>query len=185
MMWRKMVSLILMVMLIPICFPIAIVQLMVFGKVFFRQIRIGKNEKPFRIYKFQTLRSRQSGESDVDRLMTWGYWLRRFSLDEIPQLINIFKGEMAFIGPRPLLPEYLELYNSEQRLRHKVLPGLTGWAQVHGRNALSWHDQFKLDIWYVENNNLLIDLKILVLTMGRFFSRGKESTLREAFNGEN
>ena len=139
------------------------------GKPFFFQLRPGKNEKLFSIIKFKTMSNEKNSDgslkSEADRLTYFGRLIRKTSLDEIPQLINVLKGEMSIIGPRPLLPEYLPLYNKAQKKRHNIRPGITGWAQVNGRNAISWKKKFELDVWYVRNQSLLLDLKILILTM--------------------
>ncbi len=148
----------------------------------FRQTRIGKSDQPIIIYKFRTFSSDTPG-SGVSLL---GNLLRKSSLDELPQLFNIIKGEMSFVGPRPLLPEYLPLYTANQRRRHLVKPGITGWAQVKGRNALSWTEQFELDVWYVENRSIGLDLRILVLTAFRLLKPGlSEVQIRQPFNGKN
>lgn len=139
------------------------------GKPFFFQTRPGKNAKLFKIIKFKTMNDKcdQKGELLPDhlRLTAIGSFVRRTSLDEIPQLLNVLKGDMSLIGPRPLLPEYLPLYNAEQNRRHEVKPGITGWAQVNGRNAIGWREKFELDVWYVDNVSFLLDLKILGLTL--------------------
>jgi lipopolysaccharide/colanic/teichoic acid biosynthesis glycosyltransferase len=139
------------------------------GKPFFIQTRPGKNEQLFNIIKFKTMNDKkdQNGNllSDGKRLTTIGKIVRKTSLDEIPQLINVLKGEMSLIGPRPLLPEYLALYNSEQKKRHLVKPGITGWAQINGRNAISWEDKFKFDVWYVDNISFLTDINIIFKTI--------------------
>lgn len=136
---------------------------------FFFQKRPGREEKIFKLIKFKTMTNDidRDGKllSDEVRLTKIGIFIRKTSLDEIPQLINVLKGEMSFIGPRPLLVEYLPLYNIEQKKRHKVKPGITGWAQVNGRNAISWEKRFEYDVWYVENMSFLLDLKILFLTL--------------------
>lgn len=143
------------------------------GKPLFFQKRPGKNEKIFKVIKFKTMNDKKNNEGnflpDVERLTKVGQFVRKISLDEIPQLINVIKGDMSLIGPRPLLPEYLPLYNSEQKKRHKVRPGITGWAQVNGRNAISWQQKFKYDVWYVENRSFLLDLKIILLTIKKVF----------------
>ena len=139
------------------------------GAVFFTQNRPGKGSKIFKVIKFKTM----TDETDIDgkllpdeyRLTLFGKLVRKLSLDELPQLLNVLKGDMSIVGPRPLLSEYLPLYSSEQRRRHNVRPGITGWAQVNGRNAISWEEKFKLDIWYVDNQSFLLDLKILFLTV--------------------
>lgn len=138
-------------------------RLIIGSPIFFRQERAGLNGQPFKIIKFRTMR--QGGGSDDERLVPWGRFLRRTSLDELPQLINVLKGEMSLVGPRPLLVEYLPLYSEEQSHRHDVLPGITGWAQVNGRNAISWEEKFQLDVWYVKNLSFTVDLKILIRTI--------------------
>jgi len=139
------------------------------GKPFFFQLRPGKNGKIFKIVKFKTMNDKKDNEGnllpDEKRLTKIGSLVRKTSLDELPQLFNVLKGEMSLIGPRPLLPEYLPLYSEEQNRRHEVKPGITGWAQVNGRNAISWEDKFKYDVWYVNNAGFLVDLKILFLTI--------------------
>lgn len=133
------------------------------GPVFFRQERAGKEGRPFHILKLRTMRD---GEGcDAERLTPWGQFLRSTSLDELPELINVLRGEMSLVGPRPLPTRYLPRYSSEQAKRHDTLPGITGWAQVNGRNGLTWERQFELDLWYVRNASLLLDLKILALTV--------------------
>jgi undecaprenyl phosphate N,N'-diacetylbacillosamine 1-phosphate transferase len=145
------------------------------GKPFFFQVRPGKDGKLFKIIKFRTMADKKDSEGNVlpdkERLTKVGGFIRKTSLDEIPQLLNVIKGDMSLIGPRPLLPEYLPLYNEEQKKRHNIKPGITGWAQVNGRNAISWEDKFKLDIWYVENQSFLLDLKILILTIKKVLMR--------------
>ena len=152
-----------------------IISLTIFFKlgspILFKQKRPGKNEKIFTLYKFRTMTDEKDpyGEllPDNERITRFGSFLRRASLDELPQLFNVFKGDLSFIGPRPLLIEYLPLYNSHQRLRHSVKPGITGWAQVNGRNAITWNEKFDLDIFYVSNVSFLLDLKILLKTFYR------------------
>lgn len=145
------------------------------GKLFFFQERPGINGKIFRVIKFKTMNDRKdaSGKllSDAERLTSVGAFVRKTSLDEIPQLINVIKGEMSLIGPRPLLPQYLERYNDFQRRRNEVKPGITGWAQVNGRNAISWEKKFEYDVWYVDNISFLLDIKILLLTIKKVFIR--------------
>lgn len=161
------------------------------GKPFFLQIRPGKDEQLFKIIKFKTMNDKRdiSGHllPDSERLTKVGSFIRRTSLDEIPQLINILKGDMSLIGPRPLLSEYLPLYNNIQRRRHEVRPGITGWAQVNGRNMLSWQQKFAYDVWYVDNISFLLELKILFLTIKKVFlrdgiSQEKHATM-ELFRG--
>jgi lipopolysaccharide/colanic/teichoic acid biosynthesis glycosyltransferase len=136
--------------------------------VIFTQPRPGKNSRIFTFYKFRTMTDARDAEGkllpDGDRITPFGEWLRQTSLDELPQLLNILKGDMSFIGPRPLIVEYLDRYTPEQARRHEVLPGVTGLAQINGRNAISWEEKFKLDVWYVDNWNLWLDFKILFLT---------------------
>ena len=163
------------------------------GKPFFLQMRPGKNERIFKIIKFKTMNDNRDEHGqllpDKERLTPVGAFVRKTSLDELPQLINVLKGDMALIGPRPLLPQYLPLYTKEQRRRHEVRPGITGWAQVNGRNAISWTKKFELDIWYVENISFSTDLKILFRTIKKVLIRegisaeGQATT--EPFNGSN
>ncbi|WP_296379158.1 sugar transferase [Winogradskyella sp.] len=143
------------------------------GSVFFFQKRPGKNEKIFKVIKFKTMTDKKSSEgrllSDAERLTKLGVFIRKTSLDEIPQLINVLRGDMSIIGPRPLLPEYLGLYNETQKKRHNVKPGITGWAQVNGRNAIGWQEKFEYDVWYVENISFKLDIKIFFLTIIKVF----------------
>lgn len=139
------------------------------GSVFFFQKRPGKNEQIFKVVKFKTMTDKKDKNGnllpDADRLTNLGKFVRKTSLDELPQLINVLKGDMSLIGPRPLLPEYLDLYTPIQKRRHLVKPGITGWAQVNGRNAISWRKKFEYDTWYVENISFILDLKIIALTV--------------------
>jgi len=143
------------------------------GKPFFFQKRPGKNERIFSIIKFKTMNDKKDAKGnllpDAQRLTAIGKFVRKTSLDEIPQLFNVLKGDMSLIGPRPLLPEYLPLYSEEQQKRHWVKPGITGWAQVNGRNAISWQEKFNFDVWYVEHQSFLLDIKILFLTVKKVF----------------
>lgn len=152
--------------------------------VLFQQIRPGRYGRPFKMIKFRTMRDAidASGNPlpDAERMTPFGSLLRSSSLDELPELWNVLKGEMSLVGPRPLLMEYLPLYTSEQARRHEVRPGVTGWAQINGRNALSWEDKFKLDVWYVDNQSLWLDLKILLLTVKKVFVREGISATGEA-----
>jgi len=145
------------------------VRLRIGRPVFFRQLRPGLYGKPFILYKFRTMNDCKDTNGnllpDAERLVPFGRFLRRTSLDELPELFNVLKGEMSLVGPRPLLMEYLDRYSHEQARRHEVLPGITGWAQVNGRNALPWKEKFTLDVWYVENWSLWLDVKILALTV--------------------
>ncbi|MFB9057600.1 sugar transferase [Mariniflexile ostreae] len=139
------------------------------GKPFFFQARPGKNEGIFSIIKFKSMNDKKDAQGNLlpyeDRITKVGAFIRKYSLDEIPQLINVIKGDMSLVGPRPLLVEYLPLYNTEQKKRHLVKPGITGWAQVNGRNTISWEQKFALDTWYVNNLSFMLDLKIILLTI--------------------
>lgn len=163
------------------------------GRPFFFQARPGKGGNVFKIVKFKTMNDKKDNEgnllSDAERLTSIGAFVRKTSLDEIPQLINVLKGDMSLIGPRPLLLQYLELYNAEQRRRHEVKPGITGWAQVNGRNAISWKRKFELDVYYVDNISFALDIKIFFMTIKKVFVREGISqegqATAEAFNGNN
>ncbi|HRN80342.1 MAG TPA: sugar transferase [Ferruginibacter sp.] len=161
--------------------------------LFFTQPRIGKNNRSFRVLKFKTMTDKKDADGnllpDAERLTSFGKFLRKSSLDELPQLLNVLKGDMSLVGPRPLLPQYLPLYNETQRRRHLVKPGITGWAQVNGRNAISWTKKFELDVWYVEHQSFGLDLKILFLTFQKIvaasdINQAGQATM-EAFNGKN
>lgn len=170
------ISAIGLIILLPVIIVLALVISMKLGApVFFRQIRPGLNGKPFQMVKFRTMLeavdNRGNPLPDKERMTRFGRFLRASSLDELPELWNVLKGDMSLVGPRPLLMEYLPLYSSTQYRRHEVRPGITGWAQVNGRNALSWEDKFKLDVWYVDNQSFRLDLKILLLTVKSVFSR--------------
>ena len=147
------------------------------GKPFFFQKRPGKDDKLFTIIKFKTLRDPKSEDGELqnqeERVTKVGSFVRNYSLDELMQLVNVLKGDMSVVGPRPLLPLYLPLYNEEQARRHLVKPGITGWAQVNGRNSLTWEQKFELDVWYVDHYNFMVDLKILVKTVLKVFKRGE------------
>jgi lipopolysaccharide/colanic/teichoic acid biosynthesis glycosyltransferase len=169
-MFDILVSAVLLLLLAPVMLLIAIgVMRDVGAPVLFRQRRPGLDGRPFEILKFRTMRGEmvRAGRSltDAERLTRFGRWLRANSLDELPELWNVLRGDMSLVGPRPLLMHYLPLYNCEQMRRHEVRPGLTGWAQVNGRNALTWEEKFRYDIWYVENRSLPLDLRILALTL--------------------
>ncbi|GIN84302.1 putative sugar transferase EpsL [Heyndrickxia sporothermodurans] len=168
------ISLSLLIIFFPLIVIIAILVKFKLGSpVIFKQLRPGLNEKPFYIYKFRTMTEKYGidGEllPDHERLDSFGMFLRKFSLDELPQLINVIKGDLSIVGPRPLLMEYLPLYTLEQSKRHLVKPGITGWSQVNGRNLISWEKKFELDVWYVENQSFLLDLRILLLTIIKVF----------------
>lgn len=163
------------------------------GKPFFFQRRPGKNEKLFNIIKFKTMNDKKDSNGnllpDSERLTPIGAFVRKTSLDELPQLINVLKGDMSLIGPRPLLPQYLPLYNDNQKRRHNVRPGITGWAQVNGRNAISWTKKFELDVWYVDHVSFFTDMKVFFTTFKKVFksegiSQNGQATM-EAFNGNN
>jgi lipopolysaccharide/colanic/teichoic acid biosynthesis glycosyltransferase len=164
------------IMLSPILILISILVAIIHGSpILFRQERPGYKGKIFTIYKFRTMRDAldESGKPlpDHKRLTKFGRFIRSLSLDELPELINVLKGEMSLVGPRPLLTAYLPLYNAEQARRHDVLPGITGWAQVHGRNVLSWQEKFELDVWYVDNQSIWLDIKIIGLTLLKVLKR--------------
>lgn len=152
-----------------------LIQFTIGSPTYFTQLRPGLRGKPFRIVKFRTMTNALGSEGnplpDIVRLTPFGRFLRSTSLDELPELWNVLKGDMSLVGPRPLLMEYLPLYTREQVRRHDVRPGITGWAQVNGRNAISWEEKFALDIWYVEHQSLSLDLRILLLTLGRVLKR--------------
>lgn len=144
-------------------------------QVFFLQERPGQHQKIFKIIKFKTMSDKRDGQGnllpDKDRITWWGTWMRSYSLDELPQLINVLRGNMSLVGPRPLLKEYLPYYNAAQRRRHEVKPGITGWAQVNGRNGITWEEKFDLDVWYVDRCSLTLDIKILWLTVYKVLRR--------------
>jgi sugar transferase EpsL len=170
------VSGILLVVVSPLALLVAVLVLAAMGRpIVFKQKRLGLHGKSFPIYKFRTMSTVQDAAGkllpDVQRVTALGASLRRSSLDELPQLLNVLKGDMSLVGPRPLLVEYLPLYNSEQARRHAVKPGLTGWAQVNGRNAISWEQKFALDVWYVDNQSFALDMRILWLTFLRLFKQ--------------
>ena len=193
---KPMLDKILALVLIWFFLPFIVLSaLLVFFKIgrpiLFRQVRPGLHERLFGIYKFRTMSNEkdENGEllPDDKRLTAVGLFLRKTSLDELPQLFNVLKGEMSFVGPRPLLVEYLELYNDEQKKRHTVTPGITGWAQVNGRNAISWEQKFEYDVWYVENQSFLLDMKIMWMTFLKVIKRSdvnaSSSVTMEKFEG--
>ena len=172
---------ILLVLFSPIYIIVSILILLKMGPpIFFRQLRPGLNEKIFGIYKFRTMTDEKDkdGEflADEQRLLGIGKFIRSTSLDELPQIFNVLKGDMSFVGPRPLLIEYLPLYNEKQKRRHDVKPGITGWAQVNGRNAISWEEKFDYDVWYVDNQSFLLDMKILWMTFLKVIKRSDISS---------
>jgi lipopolysaccharide/colanic/teichoic acid biosynthesis glycosyltransferase len=163
------------------------------GSPFFSQTRPGKHGKLFTIYKLKTMRDTRDDSGDLLpdnlRMTPLGKIIRKLSLDELPQLWNILKGDMSFVGPRPLLPEYLPLYSKEQERRHEVKPGITGWAQVNGRNAISWKQKFEYDLWYIQHQSFILDIKILGMTLTKVFMtkdvNATGQTTMEPFNGNN
>ncbi len=187
-------SLILLVILAPLMVALALaVRLRMGAPVIFSQARPGLHGSLFRLYKFRTMgdAADEHGEPlpDAERLTRFGEFLRSSSLDELPAIWNVLKGDMSLVGPRPLLVEYLPLYSAEQKRRHEVRPGITGWAQVNGRNRLSWQKKFELDVWYVDNRSFFVDIKILVMTLVRVFQRRDISqeghATMEKFRGNN
>ena len=174
-----------MVILLPVYLVLSsVVKLKHGSPILFKQTRPGKEGKPFIFYKFRTMTNETDENGnllpDQDRLTTFGNFLRKTSLDELPSLFNVLIGDMSLVGPRPLLMQYLPLYNEFQQRRHEVKPGITGWAQVNGRNALSWPKKFELDVWYVDNQSFWLDLKILFLTIYKVFKREGISAEGEA-----
>lgn len=168
-------SSLLLLLTLPLIGLLAVLVYFAMGRpVLFLQQRPGYRAKPFILYKFRTMAETIGADGrllpDGERLGTLGRWLRRTSLDELPELLNVLRGDMSMVGPRPLLMSYLEKYSSEQARRHEVHPGITGWAQVNGRNVVSWADQFKMDVWYVDHHSLWLDLKILLRTVLLVFS---------------
>ena len=188
------ISLIVLIFLLPLMSLIYLSVIINLGSpAFFLQERVGKDNKIFKMIKFRTMKNStdKNGNllSDNERVTKFGSFLRSFSLDELPELINILKGDMSLVGPRALLVQYLGLYNDEQIRRHEVLPGLTGWAQINGRNSITWSEKFKLDVWYVDNWSLWLDIKIFFLTFWKVIKREginqSESVTMEYFNGTN
>jgi len=183
----------LLVLWLLILFVAVIVRIKMGSPVFFNQQRPGFKAQPFYVSKFRTMTDAKDEDGellpDEKRLPMFGKFLRKTSLDELPQLFNVLKGDLSFVGPRPLLMEYLPLYNEGQMRRHDVKPGITGWAQVNGRNAISWDERFLLDVWYVENQSFILDLKILWLTALKVFKRDGVSAAGHAtmpkFTGNN
>ncbi len=164
------------VVALPIILIVALlVRLRLGTPIFFRQIRPGLHGIPFLMLKFRSMLDVKDGSGnslpDEQRVTPFGQFLRSTSLDELPELINVLRGDMSLVGPRPLLEEYLPLYSERQACRHKMRPGITGWAQVNGRNALDWDDRLEMDVWYVENQSFLLDLKVIVLTLGTVLKR--------------
>lgn len=181
--WETILVLLTMVLWLPLLLTVALTVLVTMGRpVWFRQERAGKGGRPFRILKFRTMRSGEG--SDTERLTRVGRVLRATSLDELPQLLQVLTGTMALVGPRPLPVRYLPRYTPEENRRHEVRPGITGWAQVNGRNALTWEQKFAHDVWYVDHRSFGLDVKILFRTVARVFARsgvnaGKDETMEE------
>ena len=185
-------SLLLIILFAPIILFLCSLIFIKMGRpIFFCQERPGLQAYKFTLIKFRTMRpiNSQCPNSDGERLTRFGRFLRSTSLDELPELLNVIKGDMSLVGPRPLLCEYLDLYSSRQARRHEVRPGITGWAQINGRNTLSWHEKFELDLWYVENQNMLLDLRILSATFRKVLLREGISAIGEhtmpRFTGSN
>ncbi|MCZ8253493.1 MAG: sugar transferase [Hylemonella sp.] len=174
----------LLVLALPLLLLWALVRRKLGSPVLFRQVRPGLHGRPFMMVKFRTMTDERGADGellpDARRLTSFGRFLRATSLDELPELWNVLRGEMSLVGPRPLLMEYLPLYSPEQARRHEVRPGITGWAQVNGRNALSWEERFKLDVWYVDHRSLWLDLRILWLTVRKVIVREGISAQGEA-----
>jgi sugar transferase EpsL len=178
----------------PVLFAIGILLFLTMGRpILFRQQRTGRHGRPFILYKFRTMSAARDAQgrllADGERLTALGSWLRKLSLDELPQLWNVLRGEMSLVGPRPLLMEYLGRYSNEEMRRHEVKPGITGWAQIHGRNATSWRERFALDVWYVEHWSLALDARILLSTPWRIarrdgISRRGHATMPEFLGSE-
>ncbi len=188
----KIVAFILVVLLLPLFVIVVILIYFTMGRpIFFKQVRPGKNENLFTIYKFRTMSNERDNYgnllSDEKRLKGIGKMIRSTSLDELPQLFNVLKGDMSFIGPRPLLVEYLKFYNKIQKRRHEIKPGITGWAQVNGRNAISWQKKFDFDLYYVDNCSFVLDMKIFWMTFLKLFKRSdissKDHVTMEKFKG--
>ncbi len=187
-------ALLLLTLLSPLLLVlILLIRIKLGSPILFKQERPGKDEKSFTIYKFHTMNDQKDSKGellpDEERLTPLGKFIRSLSLDELPQLLNVLKGEMSFIGPRPLLTEYLPLYNETQKKRHKVTPGITGWAQVNGRNAITWEKKFELDVYYVEHISWKLDLKIIMMTLQKIIRRSDISqeghATVEKFNANN
>ena len=176
-----------------ICWIGFLIRLIMGKGIFFKQVRPGLQGRPFRIYKFRTMQEVFDNNGnrlpDAGRITQFGQFLRSTSLDELPEILNVIKGDMSIVGPRPLLMKYLDLYTPEQYRRHEVKPGITGWAQINGRNAISWEEKFKLDVWYVDNESVSLDFKIIATTIQKILTREGinqpgEATMEE-FNPHN
>ncbi|WP_316961267.1 sugar transferase [Staphylococcus agnetis] len=186
-------SLIFMYSLPLFMFTSVLIRIFIGKGVLFKQVRPGKNGYPFKLYKFRTMTNAKSADGELLpdhlRMTKLGSIIRSSSIDELPQLVNVIKGDLSLVGPRPLLMEYLPLYNEEQRKRHDVKPGITGWAQINGRNTISWDQKFKLDVWYVENQSFKLDLYILYKTFLKVLQKkdisAKDHVTVEKFRGNN
>lgn len=170
------VSITVLVIALPIMAVLALIIVWKMGRpVLFKQKRPGLNGQPFMLYKFRTMTDGKDADgkllSDSERLTPFGIFMRSLSLDELPQLINVIRGDLSLVGPRPLLMDYLVLYNETQKKRHMVKPGITGWAQVNGRNSITWEEKFEMDVWYAENRTFLIDLRIILMTVKKVLQR--------------
>jgi lipopolysaccharide/colanic/teichoic acid biosynthesis glycosyltransferase len=165
----------LLILLFPLMLLAFLVRYKLGSPIFFRQVRPGLKGRPFSMIKFRTMSNGIDSDGvdlpDSERLTSFGIWLRSTSLDELPELWNVLRGEMSLVGPRPLLMQYLPLYTFEQARRHEVRPGITGWAQINGRNAIGWAEKFDLDVWYVDNNSLILDIQIIYRTIATLFHR--------------
>jgi lipopolysaccharide/colanic/teichoic acid biosynthesis glycosyltransferase len=177
-------SILLLLLLLPLLILAAMIRIKLGSPILFAQVRPGLGSAPFTLLKFRTMTDAVDASGNVlrdeDRLTPFGQLLRRTSLDELPELWNVLKGDMSLVGPRPLLMEYLPIYSQEQNRRHEVRPGITGWAQVNGRNLLNWDERFKLDVWYVDQHSFLLDIKILILTIQKVIKREGISANGEA-----
>lgn len=195
---KRLLDIVLSIIMIILLFPIIsfiffIIRRKLGSPVFFRQVRPGLNGRPFEMLKFRTMRDARDVQGnllpDDQRMTPFGQFLRSTSIDELPELINVLKGDMSLVGPRPLLMGYLPLYSKEQMRRHDVRPGITGWAQINGRNAISWQKKFELDVWYVDNQSLWLDIKILFSTVWKVLKKSDINQAGQAtvepFNGKN
>ncbi len=194
--FKRLIDVVLTLVGLIILSPVFIIVMLILlfnnnGKPFFFQQRVGKHNRLFKVVKFKTMNDKKDKQGnllpDKDRLTAVGRFVRNTSLDELPQLINVLKGDMSLVGPRPLLVEYLPLYNSKQIRRHEVTPGITGWAQVNGRNAISWEQKFDFDVWYVDNQSFALDVRIIFLTIKKIFKQeginSATSATMEKFTG--
>ena len=196
---KRMVDIILSIVALVVFFPLLIIVAILIrtrlgSPIFFTQYRVGKNGKIFKMIKFRSMLNSKDKSGDLladgKRLTALGSVLRSTSIDELPELINVIRGEMSLVGPRPLLVEYITRYSKRQYRRHEVLPGLTGWAQINGRNIISWEKKFELDVWYVENWSILLDIKIIIMTFGKVFKKSginqdDNVTMEEFMGNEN